>query len=113
MPSTESKQWAMALHLSQFAGYVIPLAGFAAPIIIWRIKRDEMPELDEHGRNVCNWMISEIIYAVVSLLLVFVLIGIPMLWVLGALAVIFPIIGAIKASDGNTWAYPGAIRFFD
>jgi len=102
----------MVLHLSQFAGYIIPVAGIVAPIIISQVKKAQLPELDEHGRIVCNWMLSAFIYFAISFLLVFVVIGIPMLWVMGALAVIFPIIGAIKASNGEAWTYPGSIRFF-
>jgi uncharacterized Tic20 family protein len=102
----------MTLHLSQFAGYIIPVAGIVAPIIIWQVKKDQLPELDEHGRIVCNWMLSAFIYFGISFLLMIVVIGIPMLWVMGALAVIFPIVGALKASNGEAWPYPGSIRFF-
>ena len=31
---------------------------------------------------------------------------------LGLLCLIFPIIGAIKANDGEVWPYPLSIRFF-
>jgi uncharacterized Tic20 family protein len=101
-----ARQWAVLLHLSQFAGYIVPLAGFAAPVIIWQLKKDELPGIDEHGRIVVNWIISEIIYGLVAGLLVILLIGIPLLVVLGVLGVIFPIIGAIKAGEGVAWKYP-------
>ena len=102
----------MALHLSQFAGYVVPFAGFIAPIVIWQVKKHEMPELDLHGRIVANWMVSFMILLGLSYLLVFVLIGIPLLIALGVIAVAFPIIGAVKASQGEAWRYPGSMSFF-
>jgi uncharacterized Tic20 family protein len=74
----ESRMWAMILHLSVFAGYAVPIAGLAAPIIIWQVKKDEMPELDDHGRTVANFLISMAIYTVVSVLLCFLLIGVPL-----------------------------------
>ena len=40
-------------------------------------------------------------------------IGILMFIVLGALHVIFPIIGALQASSGKLWRYPLSINFFD
>lgn len=102
----------MILHLSQFAGYVIPLAGLVVPIIIWQVQKENMPDLDIHGRIVTNWIISEIIYGVIFAILCFVLIGIPLLIVLGVLSVAFPIIGALKANQGQTWKYPLSIAFF-
>jgi uncharacterized Tic20 family protein len=104
-------QWALFLHLSQLAGYIIPVAGWVAPIVIWQIKKAEMPALDAHGKIVVNWIISHLIYAAVCVLLIFVVIGIPLLLALLLIGVIFPIIGGIKASDGIVWRYPLSIRF--
>ena len=106
-----AKQWAMALHFSVLSGFAIPIAGLVAPIFIWQLKKTEFPEIDAHGRVVVNWIISTIIYAAVCLLLSFVLIGIPLLIVLGVLCIIFPIIGGIKANDGDLWKYPLSIKF--
>jgi uncharacterized Tic20 family protein len=61
---------------------------------------------------VFNWLISVIIYAVIFVLLSFIVIGIPLLVMLAVLTVIFPIIGAIKASNGEVWRYPLSFSFF-
>lgn len=106
------RQWAMFLHLSLLLGYAVPVAGLVAPIIIWQIKKDEMPEIDEHGRIVVNWLISSFIYFFVSALLVMVIIGIPLLGLLGILTIVFPVIGGIKANQGEVWPYPMSIKFF-
>ncbi len=106
------RQWAMFLHLSALAGFVVPVAGWVAPIIIWQVKKDEFPELDEHGRIVVNWMISAVIYTFISILLIVVIIGIPMLVVLGFITVVFPVIGGIKANNGEIWPYPMSLRIF-
>ena len=106
-----AKEWAMLLHFSLLAGFVVPFAGLVVPIIIWQLKKTEFPEIDDHGKVVVNWMISGIIYAAVCSLLSFILIGIPLLIVLGALAIIFPIIGGIKANNGELWKYPLSIPF--
>lgn len=102
----DTNQWAMLLHFSQLAGFILPIAGLAAPIIIWQLKKEEFPALDEHGKIVANWIISELIYAAVSSLLIFMIIGIPLLAALGILSVVFPIIGGIKANNGEAWKYP-------
>ena len=107
----EANTWGLILHLSVFASYAIPLAGVIAPIVIWQVKKDELPGIDDHGKNVVNFLISYAIYGAIALLLCLVLIGIPLLAILGILAVVFPIIGAIKASNGEIWAYPLVISF--
>lgn len=103
------RSWAMFLHFSLLAGFVIPLAGLIAPIIIWQVKKAELPEIDAHGKVVVNWLISAFIYGVISVVLSMILIGIPLLFVLCVLSVVFPIIGGIKANEGEVWRYPLAI----
>jgi uncharacterized Tic20 family protein len=105
-------EWAMMLHLSQFAGYVAPLLGFIVPILIWQILKDELPSLDRHGRVVMNWMVSSLLYAIVCVILTFALVGVPLLLILAVLAIVFPIIAALKANGGELWPYPLSIHFF-
>lgn len=107
----EFRTWAMVLHFSLLAGYVVPLAGLIAPIVIWQVKKDTLPQLDAHGKVVVNWLISAIIYGFVCGLLAFILIGIPLLAVLGILFFVFPVIGGIKANEGQLWKYPLSIEF--
>ncbi len=109
--SLSAGQWLTILHLSQLANFLIPFAGIIVPVVIWQAKKDQIAGVDEHGKMIVNWLISSFIYGVVFLILAFVFIGIPLLFVLGLLAVGFPIYGAIKASEGVLWAYPLSMRF--
>ena len=106
------RTWAMFLHFSQLCGYLVPLAGLIVPVVLWQMKKDESEYIDRHGKLVVNWIITVFIYAIISAVLCFVVIGVPMLWVLGIVAVVFPIIGGIKANEGAEWAYPGSMTFF-
>lgn len=108
----ETRQWATFLHLSLLAGVLVPGAGYVLPVVLWQLKKNELPGIDAHGKVVANWMVSSLIYGAVCGMLVFVLIGLPLLGVLGLLGLIFPVIGAIKANNGELWAYPLSIRFF-
>jgi len=110
----QTSYWAMVLHLSQFAGYLVPLAGLVAPIILWQIKKTELHGIDPHGRVVANWIISGILYLGLGLLLVFIslFVGVLVLSVLALLGIVFPLIGGIKASSGEVWEYPMSIPFF-
>jgi uncharacterized protein len=108
----QTRLWAMILHLSQLAGFLVPFAGLIVPIVVWQIKKTELPGIDEHGKVVVNWIISEIIYFVGSGILSIFLIGLPLLLVLSVLAIVFPIIGGVKANNGEVWKYPMSIAFF-
>jgi len=110
--AADANQWAMWLHLSMLSGFVVPGAGFIAPIVIWQIKKDELPGIDRHGKNATNWLISSLIYGIVFGILTFVLIGIPLLFALAACTVVFPIVAGLKANQGEIWKYPMAIEFF-
>jgi uncharacterized Tic20 family protein len=82
------------------------------PIVLWQVKKNESEIIDQHGKNVTNWILSELIYGIVFFILCFLLIGIPLLIALGAVGIIFPIIGAVKAYNGEVWSYPLTIKFF-
>jgi hypothetical protein len=106
-----AREWAMILHFSMLAGYLVPIAGFIAPLVIWQIKKEELPSLDEHGKLVANWLISSVIYGVVGFFLLFLIIGIPILAALGICNIVFPLIGGLKANQGEVWRYPLTIQF--
>lgn len=108
----EQNTYLMLMHLSQLAGMVVAGVGFVAPIVMWAINKDKDAEVDRHGKNIINFLISWIIYYTVSALLIFVLIGIPILVVLGFLQLIFIIIATVKANNKEFWKYPMTIPFF-
>jgi uncharacterized Tic20 family protein len=107
----EERQMGMFMHLSQLANIIVPPVGIIAPIVLWQMNKDKMPALDAHGKMIVNWLISSLIYAVVSGVLVLLIVGIFGLIALGILSVVFPIIGGIKANNGEHWEYPLTIKF--
>lgn len=111
MQEKEIRQWCMFLHLAQYAGYVIPLGGIIVPVVMWQMKKDEAPAIDAHGRMIVNALISYTIYLALAFVLMFVLIGFLLAPLLGLCALVFPIIGALKANDGELWRYPGVLSF--
>lgn len=107
----EFRQWAMFLHLSMLLGIVVPLAGLIAPIVIWQVKKHDMPAIEEHGKNATNWIISVLIYTVIFFILTFVVVGVFLLIALAILSIVFPIIAGVKANNGEMWQYPLTIAF--
>lgn len=108
----DARQWAMFIHLSQLLGWLVPLAGLVVPIVLWQVKKNDLPELDAHGKVVANWILSSVIYGVIFALFSIVLIGIPFLLALILASLILPVIGALKANDGEVMRYPLAIPIF-
>lgn len=103
--SFESKGWAVAAHVLPLLG--LPLVG---PLIIWVIKHEDDPFVEEHSREALNFWISVFMYAFISVLLVIVLIGILMLIVLGIFSFVAAIVATIKAASGDEFRYPLTIR---
>lgn len=98
----------MLMHLSQFAGFILPIAGFVAPIFMWITNKDNSSKVDLHGKNIINFMISYAIYAAV---LCITIIGIPLAIILGILYLLFVILACVKANNGEYWKYPLSIQF--
>jgi uncharacterized Tic20 family protein len=105
----ESNQWAMFIHFSIQAGWIVAVGGLIVPILLWQIKKDELPGIVPHAHVVLNWIISSLVYALICFILTFVIIGIFGFIALGLATVIFAIIGGIKANNGELWEYPGTI----
>ena len=110
------------LHLSQLLGLVVPFGGIAVPIVLWQINKDKMPALDAHGKMIVNWMLSSLVYGLIGFVLLAVFIFLMGLFsfffvvvlgfvALGIMSIVFPIIGAIKANNGELWEYPLTIKF--
>jgi hypothetical protein len=111
LQTPDQRQTGMFLHLSQLAGLIVPFAGIIVPIVIWQTQKDKIPALDAHGKMVTNWMISALIYSAVSVILMFVLVGFLTMLAVIIMAIVFPIIGAVKANNGELWEYPLTIKF--
>ena len=103
--------YCMLMHLSQFAGIIVPFGGIALPIIMWATNKDKSSIIDQHGKNILNWMISFYIYVSISAILILLIVGIFALIALCLVAVIFAIIGAIKANNKEIFNYPLSIPF--
>jgi uncharacterized Tic20 family protein len=104
----QTRLWAMFLHLA----LLVPFVGFIVSIVIWQIQKASFPGIDVHGKNAANWIISVIIYYAICVVLVFAIIGIPLLFALSVTHIVFVITAGIKANNGEVWKYPLAITFF-
>ncbi|MCK5401071.1 MAG: DUF4870 domain-containing protein [Flavobacteriaceae bacterium] len=108
----QDKQLIVITHLSQLVTLVIGFGSLILPLIIWMSNKEKVYEMDEHGKNILNFQISLLIYSLICIPLIFLLgLGILGLIVLGIISIVFPIINAIKASNGETPKYPLSLNF--
>jgi uncharacterized protein len=107
----EERMWAMFTHLGAFAGHFFPFGNVIVPLVIWILKKDQYPLVNDQGKESINCQISYSIYIIVAALLCFVVVGFVILPVVYLADVIFVIIAAIKANEGVRYRYPAIFRF--
>ena len=111
--SKDVRNWAMGCHMIALVGLLGNGIGFLlGPLILWLIKREDHPFIDEQGKEAINFQLTMMLAFFVSALLIVVVIGIVLLPILVILNVVFTIIAGIKAANGEHYRYPVAIRFF-
>jgi uncharacterized Tic20 family protein len=106
-PTSEDRALAMVAHLITF------VSSFIGPLVIYLVKKDESAFVADQAKEVLNFHLSVLIYAVAAFLSLFVLIGIVLLPALGMFVFVVTIIGAIRAYEGTAYRYPLCIRFIN
>lgn len=116
-PDAEQRQWAMLAHLSILAGGIISYgvggwAAFAGPLIVWLIRRDQPGFALQQTKEALNFSLLLSLCGVVMAAFVWMTFGLgvflmaPLMLIIGVAALIFIVIGAIKANDGLAYRYP-------
>ena len=111
--SKDEKMWGMLCHLSALAGFVIPFGNIIAPLVIWILKKEEFPFVDDQGKEALNFQISLTIYFIAGAILLIVGIGFVILPIVAVFGLIMIIIASIKANDGVKYRYPLTIRLIN
>ncbi len=108
--NVQERQWAMFSHLAAFSGFIIPFGSILGLLVIWLIKKDTMPFVNDQGKEALNFNITVAIAALVAWVLVFILIGFLLLPAVLIFWIVFVIIGTIKANEGVAYRYPLTLR---
>lgn len=107
----ESRNWAMAAHLSALIVLLgLPLP-FVGPLVVWLLRRDTDPYATEHAKEALNFNITATIAFLVASLSIFVLVGFLLLPALGIVWFVLVIIGGVRAANGEVFRYPATLRF--
>jgi uncharacterized Tic20 family protein len=105
IPRGADKIWAILCHLSFFVG--LP---FLLPLVVYLAMKNDSAYVAENAREALNFHISVLIYSLCCIPLTFVLIGIPLLVIIGIGSLILAVVAAIKSSDGRCYRYPLTVR---
>ncbi len=111
-PTTEERQWGLAAHLSALVGFIVPLGNVIGPLVVWLIKREQMPFVADQGREALNFNISVGIVALGLILLTVVSFGFgifitgPLGFALAIAWFVLTIIAGIRANEGQLYRYP-------
>ena len=120
--SAEERQWAMFAHLSALLGAVVTagwagsIGCFIGPLVIWLVKKDTMPFVDDQAKEALNFNITVAIVFFVLFLMTLLTLGIgifltlPLMVIVGIAWLVFTIIAAVKANQGERYRYPFTLR---
>lgn len=130
-PLVDARQnsgYALALHLILFVPYI----GWLITLIMWLVKKNESPLINQHGSQTTNLLISQIIYGLIALVLIAIMAGtagnirriednapvmvilvlLGLFWLIFMiLTLVFIIVNAVRAGNGKPASYPLAIPF--
>ena len=109
--SKDAKTWGMLCHLIALAGFIMPVIGnIVGPLVIWLIKKDEFPFVDDQGKESLNFQISITIYGIIASILMVVLIGFLLIFAVLIFDLVMIIMATVKANSGEKYRYPLTIR---
>jgi hypothetical protein len=104
VPTQDEKTIALITHLSFF---IFP---FIAPLVIYIIKKNESPFIAAHAKSAFNFHVAGAVAFIICLLLIFLIVGIPLMVLLGFYGTALTIVGTIRASEGRLYDYPFTIE---
>jgi uncharacterized protein len=100
-----------AINMAMLSHLLGLFTGFLGPLIIWLMKKDSHPFVDDQGKESLNFQIAAALATLVC---------IPLIWLfcLGAILIpavqitriVFSIIGTVNANKGVAYRYPLNLR---
>ncbi|MFN8078890.1 MAG: DUF4870 domain-containing protein [Kineosporiaceae bacterium] len=104
----EERQWGMLAHLITLAAWVLSsgFLGFVGALVVYLIYKDRSPFVRRHAANALNVQIIVGVGLMISIPLMFILIGFLTAAVVGVFGLVVHIVGAVKANAGESWDPP-------
>lgn len=107
LPETDEKTMSMLAHI---LGGVTCIVG---PLLIWLLKKDESPFVNDQGKEALNFQITVLIGYVVCAIIAAATLGCVsgmLSMAVGVVSLIFAILAGLEANKGKPYRYPFALR---
>ena len=108
--SADERTWSAIVHVSALCGLLCPLLNIIVPMVIWLVKRVNLPMLDDEGREAVNFQISVTLYLLLCIPAMLIAIGGILFIIILFVSIFLSIKAAIRASKGEEYSYPFTIR---
>lgn len=105
MTPEDQRLWSTLVHVGGIFFY------FVAPLVGYLVFKDRGGFIRQHTATALNFQITVAIAYFVSFILMFFFIGIFVLLAIPIVVIIFTIMAAIAANNGQPYKYPLAIEF--
>lgn len=126
------RTWSMLCHLSALLGLFWWPGIVIGPLIVWQIKKNELPEIDPHGKEALNFQLTFVILYFIAQIVLGIIAGITfgigLLWgspfafltgggilsllaIINLVAIVLAVVAGIKANNGEPYKYPFSIKF--
>ena len=111
------RSWNMWCHLSALSGLLVPFGNLLGPLLVWQIKKHEVPSVLVHGKAALNFQLTiflaTLAAGITALVLSFFCIGfflIPVVGLIPLAGLVFAVIAGVKANDGIDYRYPFSLN---
>jgi uncharacterized Tic20 family protein len=123
------RTWSMLVHLAALSVFIFTPGLVLGPLLVWQIKKNELPEIDRHGKEAVNFQLTVVI---INIILIPILMGtlgfsifwrtpiyffgpgfglLFIVWCFDLVAIILAVVAGLRANNGGFYRYPFAIRF--
>ncbi len=109
---SQERIWGMLCHLTALLGLAgIPFGNIFGPLLVWLYKKKAYAMVDKQGRESLNFQLTMTILVLIAALLIYLKIGMMLIFVLASINVVLVLIASVQSYRGETFRYPFRIRF--
>lgn len=127
------RTWSMLCHISALAGLFFSLGNVLGPLLVWQIKKNELPEIESHGKEALNFQLTILIINIIASIIIAGILGYGFgfghFWrspfymlgggfglgiiisIINLVAWVLAVIAGLRANNGEPYKYPFSIRF--
>lgn len=110
VPTRDERTWAMLCHVLALPGLLFMFGHVVVPLVVWLVKRESSPFVDDQGRESVNFQITATIAMFVAGLTIPLMIGFLLFPAVVIGWLVYTIIGTLRANEGIAYRYPFSLR---